>query len=238
MYSFIGVSLVALLIGCGGEDADDVFVTASWSLRSVYANTPVQCPAAFQVAALTARAVDGSPCNDDGELVCVTRLTCDERMGTSNRLIPGVYEVWIDITNGDGSVVYATTLPETLDLTLGDKPYARQVLTDGGVFKLAWTLLGSDDKPRTCEQGEVIGIVISASDESDPSSASTDEVDCEKGFGYSYAYAAGSYRVSFEAVDEVGQPRGLGDDLSGQVIIAPNGVTDLGNIEIRLSNGP
>lgn len=238
MRSFIGVSLLASLLGCSSDDADGVFVTATWSLRSVNANTPVACPDAFQVAALTVAAVDGSPCNADGDLVCVTRLTCDERRGTSNRLVPGIYNVHLDITNDDASVVYATTLPETLDMTVGDKPYARQILTDGGVFKFAWTLLGSDNTPRTCEQGGVFAVVISASNVADPSSASTDEVDCTQGSGYSYAYAAGTYTVSFEAVNDLGQTRGLGDDLTGQVIVAPNGITDLGMIEISLANGP
>ena len=238
MRSFIGVSLLALLIGCGNEDADGVFVTASWSLRSVNANTPLPCPAAFQVTALNVRALDGSACDEDGALLCTTPLACDARMGTSDKLLPGVYDVWIDITNGDSSAVYATTLHETLDLSLGDKPFARQIYTDGGVFKFAWTLRGSDNTVRTCEQGQVFGVVISASNEADPASASTDELDCEKGVGYSYGYEAGSYTVSFEAVNDNGQTRGLGDDLTGQVIVAPNGVTDLGTVEIPLGNGP
>lgn len=238
MRSFIGVSLLALFTGCPSDDADGVFVTATWSLRSVTANTPVQCPAAFQVAALSVRGVDGSPCNDAGDLVCVTRLTCDQRMGTSNKLVPGIYDVHIDITNDDASALYATTLPETLDMTVGDKPYARQIFTDGGVFKFGWSLVGSDNKPRTCEQGAVFAVVISASNVADPGAASTDEVDCEQGAGYSYGYAAGTYTVSFEAVNDLGQTRGLGADLTNRVIVAPNGITDLGNIEIRLSNGP
>jgi hypothetical protein len=142
MRSFIGVSLFALLIGCGSDDADGVFVTASWSLRSVNANTPLPCPAMYPVTALNVRALDDAACNADGDLLCTTPLACDDRMGTSNKLLPGMYEVWIDITSGDGTSVYATTFDrlETIDLTLGDKPFARQILIDGGVFKYAWRL--------------------------------------------------------------------------------------------------
>jgi hypothetical protein len=111
-------------------------------------------------------------------------------------------------------------------------------LIDGGVFKYAWRLRASDDMVRTCEQGGVVGVVLSATNEADPAGAGADETDCDTGVGYSYGYEAGSYKVGFEAVDGNGDRRGEGMELSGQVVVAPNGVTDLGTIEIRLGNGP
>ena len=235
MRSVIGVSLLALLIGCGNEDAGGVFVTASWTFRSVSSSSALACPAGFTLAALHARATDGSPCNDAGDTDCVSPLPCSPGAGTSTKLLPGVYEVWLAITNDDASATYTTTTSDTLDLSLGDKAFARQILTDGGVFKLAWKLKGSDGTPRTCEQGTVFGVVISAVNEADPSSANTDEIDCDKGSGYSYGYAAGTYTVSFEAVNDSGQTRGLGTDQTGRMIVAPNGVTDLGTVEIPLA---
>lgn len=236
MRSVIGVSLLALLIGCGNDDADGVFVTASWTFRSVTSNTPLMCPAGVTVAALHAQASDGAPCNSKGDTECISTLACDQGMGTSNTLVPGTYAVWLTFTNDDASSTYATTTSDTLDLALGDKAFARQVLTDGGVFKYAWTLHATDGSVRTCEQAGVLGVAISASNEADPASANTDENDCDKRSGYSYGYAAGSYTVSFEAVNDTGQTRGLGTDQTGRVIVAPNGVTDLGTIDIQLAN--
>ena len=231
---FIGVSLLALLAGCGGDDDDAVFVTASWTFRTVAANAPLPCPDGFPRAALNARALDGT-CNVAGDTLCVADLSCDAGMGTSTKLVPGVYEVWIEITSSDAATTYATTTSETLDVTLGDKAFGRQILTDGGVFKVGWTLRAGDGSPRTCEQAGVFGIAVSASNEADPSSANSDEIRCVDGIGYSNGYGAGNYTVNLEAVNDSGQTRGVADPLMAKMIVGPNGVTDLGRIDIQLT---
>lgn len=233
MKALIGVSLLAL-VGCGSDDADSVFVTTNWTFRSVAANTPIPCPDGFPVAELHVRAPAGRKCNTRGESECITPLACDAGMGTSDALVRGVYEVWLEFTSSDSTSVYATTTSESLDVTLGDKNFARQILTDGGVFRFAFTLHANNGDQRTCEQAGVVGVVINASDEADPSSATGDEVDCEAGVGVSFGLAVGSYAVSLEAVDDFGQTAGLSELLTGQLIVGPSGVTDLGSIRIEL----
>lgn len=237
MRSFIGVSLLALLAGCGNDDADGVFVTATWLFRSVTVNTPQACPEGFDTVVVHARAANGARCNDEGDQVCSEPNLCSDGMGTSRRLLPNVYEVWLEVTSDTGASVYAVTAPERIDLTLGDKSYARQIFVDGGVFDVAWTLRGTDGSPRSCEQASVAAVIVTTSDEADPSSANSSEIPCERERGYTFPYLAGSYTVSLEAVDENGQTRGLSDTLTGQVVSAPNGITSLGTVDISLSSG-
>lgn len=230
MRAFIGVTLAALL-GCGSDDADGVFITASWTLRNVESNVPQPCPTEAAWVLLHAR---GAAC-PGGE--CQFDLPCEPGSGLSGVLEPGAYEVWMDFNDLDSSQPYktfTTTTPETVDLTLGDRMYARQVLLDGGVFKVAWKLVSSQGVTRTCEDGGVYGIYVTANNEADPSSGQQDEIVCEGGFGYTYAYGAGTYTVNLEAVNDSGQTLGLADPLMGQMIVAPNGVTDIGTIEIQL----
>lgn len=237
MRSLIGVSLLALL-GCGNDDADGVFVTATWMFRSVTVNTAQTCPEGYGTVVVHARTTNGARCNAEGDQICSEPNACSDGMGISGRLLPNVYEVWLEVTSETGDSVYAVTAPERIDLTLGDKSYARQILVDGGVFDVAWSLRGTDGTPRSCDQASVAAVVITTSDEADPSSANASEIPCDRGRGYTLPYLAGSYTVSLEAVDENGQTRGLSDTLNGQVVTAPNGITDLGTIAISLSAAP
>lgn len=251
MRLLIGVSLLAL-VGCGSDDADGVFIDASWTVRSVTANSALGCSdlsAAAVKTTLTARRTDGGACR--GTMTeCLTVFECDvlppdgearkaTGTGTSTPLEPGIYEVQLALASEDLSTTYAASTPETIDLSLGDKPFARQFFTDGGVFQFQWKLLGNDNQPRSCETAGVFGVAITVQNEADPSTATSDEVKCVDGAtGYSFAFANGSYTVTLEAVNDDGQTRGLSDTLTGQVIRGPNGITDLGTVDVFLQGNP
>jgi hypothetical protein len=237
MRSHIGVSLLALLGGCGSEDADGFFVTATWAFRSVAVNAPLDCPEGFGVVLVKTRALGGGRCNGT-DVECSEAAECSVGTGLSRRLPPGVYEVSLEVTNDAQDATYATTTPEIIDLTLGDRSYARQIFVDGGVFEVAWTLRGSDGQPRSCEQAAVAGVIVSATSDADPASASSDKLGCDRLHGFSFAYPAGSYTVTLEAVNDNGQTRGLSEPMPGQLIVAPNGITALEKIDIALSSGP
>jgi len=219
----IGVTLLAALLGgCGGGDADSVFVDVSWSFRSVSANAPQMCPDTFTKVELH---VEG---------VSVTTPDCAPGSGRSDAVPKGEYDVFLTVVNADGTQTWATSTPARLDLTLGDRSFSRQFLVDGGVFHAGWKLVDDAGAEIDCTAADVAGIVIAATDEANPDNAQTDEVDCEEGAGYSFGYAAGSYGVTLEAIDASGVPRGMTAPLTGQVITAPNGITDLGVIEITI----
>jgi hypothetical protein len=251
MRLLIGVSLLAL-VGCGSDDADVVFIDASWTVRSVTANSPLGCGdlnANAVKTTLTARRTDGGRCS--GAMTeCQSVFECDvvpadgetrkaTGTGTSTPLEPGIYEVQLALANEDLSTTYAVSTPETIDVSLGDKTYSRQFLTDGGVFQFRWRLLGNDNQPRSCDVASVFGVAITVQNEADPSSATSDEVNCEdNATGYSFAFANGSYMVTLEAVNDNGQTQGLSDTLTGQVIMGPNGITDLGTVDVFLQGNP
>jgi hypothetical protein len=222
MRSRIGVSLlVALLGGCGSDDADSVFVNATWSFRSVAMNRAVMCPDMFTKVELHVGPH-------------VTTFDCADGMGRSDAIPKGTYEAYLTVTTDDGSQTYATSTVGELDLTLSDRTFSRQFLTDGGQFHAAWTLVDKNGAPLDCTTAGVSGVVLEGVDEANAANDQSDELDCEAGEGFSFAYAAGSYRVTLEAVDADGLTRGITDPLAGQVITAPNGITDVGTLEITI----
>lgn len=226
MKSLIGVTLAALLTGCGSADADAVYVTATWSFRTAAENTPLACPAEYPFAVLGIRGLGGGSCRSG----CSDVLPCGDGSGTSRRLLPGRYEVSLAIITEDGERTYATTPPEQLDLMLGDKTYARQIIVDGGVLAARWNLVDETGEPLTCDDADVARIVITTD-----GGALRDGLPCELGGGYSYPIAEGSYTVRVEAVAADGESRGLGEAVVDAAIRAPNGLTDLGTRDIVIS---
>lgn len=230
----VGVSLLALLTGaCGGEDADRVFVTASWSFRSIAGGAPLPCPSGFAWVYLHVRARDGGLCNA-AQFACPSRFECAAETGTSVALVPGEYDAWLEVRSDDEASVYATSTTGQVDLSLGDRTFARQFLTDGGVFKVAWKLHDDAGAPLSCHAAGVARVAIFATGD-DPSSANNDEPACDAGTSYTLPYPVGTYTVMFDPVSESGQSRGIVEPLIGQVIQAPNGITDLGTINILVT---
>jgi hypothetical protein len=219
----IGVSLLAALLGgCGGDDADSVFVNATWSFRSVASNTALPCPDTFTKVELHV-----------GDHV--TTFDCADGMGRSDAIPKGTYDAFLTVTNDDASQLYATSTPGELDLTLSDRTFSRQFLTDGGVFHAGWTLVDKQGSPVDCVTANATTIVIEAVDESDPTIDNIDELDCEDGEGYSFGYPAGSYRVTLEAFDADDLSLGITDPADGQVITPPNGITEVGTLALTIS---
>lgn len=221
MRSLAGVSFLALLIGCGSDDAGRVFVDATWMFRTVAANTPLDCPADYPTVDLHI-----------GDHI--TTFDCSAGSGRSDGVAPGTYDVWLEVYAAEPRASYATSQIKSLDLSLGDRTFAYQFLTDGGVFTAAWRLLDGSGNEVDCDTAAAVGVVLEGIDESNPQVDNTDELDCADGQGTSFAYAARSYRVDLEAVDDAGQSLGISDALAGQVITAPAGITDLGIIDITI----
>jgi hypothetical protein len=221
--------LIAVLGGCTGDETGGVFVTANWRFRSVTSSADQGCPEGVTVV----MHVKGGKCGG-GECL-FDNLTCTDGTGVSGRLEPASYDVSLEFFNADATT-FTTTTEETLDLTLGDRTYSRQILLDGGMFKVGWTLRDSGGAEHTCEDAGVFDINVTASPDADPATANNDELDCDGGFGYTFGYAAGSYSLNLEAVNDSGQTMGLAEPLTGKVIVAPNGVTDLGIVDIFLAS--
>lgn len=242
MKNLVLASLIALTAsqaaGCiitSGDDSEDAFIGAKWTLRSEATNSTATCPPGFNTAALYNQPVDSAG-NDAGPVI-VDLFDCAAGAGTSAPLPPTTYLTWVEIANDNNTQVYAQSLSAYVDVTTSDKTFETQILVDGGYFQFAWDLRGaSTNSALSCQDAGVAGgkpagiqlqAFISGSNES-----SADIFDCEDGSGITAGYVAGNYDVLIDAIDP--DPVGSAPTISSSIQM-PNKVTNLGTVTIPIT---
>lgn len=241
MKRFALASLIALVAsqaaGCiitSGDDGEDAFISATWSLRSEATNSEVpSCPPNIDTAALYNQPVDANG-NNNGPVI-IDLFDCSAKGGTSAPLPPTLYLTWIELTNANNTQVYAQSLSAFVDVTTSDKTFNAQILTDGGYFQLQWGLVDSGtNAPLSCAQANADGVESIGALVSDPNMSNSDIFPCEDGSGITAGYTAGTYTVSVHAVDTADAQLGDSVVLANKTIQSPNKVTDLGTVMVPI----
>ena len=223
-------------------------IQATWQVATIDGagnTTPIPCPSTIDTAALhtVAASPDGTaldPCTTPDSNCFIDLFNCSDGQGTSAGLPPQNYLTWIELTNHDGSVTYATSTEAFVDITNADQTFSAQILDNGGYFKLAWTLVGAtSNQPLSCSQTDAAtsagGSVETTATVTGTQTAFSDKFNCEDHFGYSAGLPQGNYTVEVDALNSSDQAISDPTTLTSEPITAPNGVTDLGSIMIPIT---
>jgi len=228
-------------------------ISSTWHLDSVDATTGALtqdvCPTGFDTAALHTVGADANgiqidPCTSANSNCFIDLFTCSAFAGLSAPLPPRNYLTWVEITSHDGTQVYATSTADFLDITNVDMNFDTHILTDGGYFKLTWTLKGeTSGNTLTCAQTAAAhsaggSVEVASTLSSNTSVLFTDKFDCEDHFGYSAPLHAASYDLAIDALNSSNQALGTTSTTIGSQVIGatPNDIVDLGNVMINIAN--
>lgn len=233
-------SLIALTAsqaaGCIIESGgDDAYVTANWTFRSEATGTTQGCPTGFDTVALYNQEVTAS--GSDFGAPIIDLFDCVRGTGTSAPLPAALFRSWIEVTDHNNNALWGSSTDAYVDLTVSDKSFSAQLLTDGGYFYFAWNLYGaSTNADLSCAQaGATGGVEAIATDISDSTNSAVDQYDCEDGAAYTAGYRAATYTVSINALNSADQSIGTAPALTNKTIGTNNDVENLGLVEIPIT---
>jgi cysteine-rich repeat protein len=217
---------------CTLDSGGGAHVGATWQIKNV-AGQPQACPTGFDTAALVNQPIDSAG-NPVGQPI-IDLFDCVAGQGTSAELPATTYETYVEITDHNGTNVYAKSVPADLDVTTTDLTYNTDILTDGGYFAFAW-MLTQGGAPVTCSQagisGSSSGVELTATLISS-GAATDDEFTCEDGMGVTSGLVAGDYSVSIDAFNSTGG-LGRGANINQTTIQGQNQVTNLGTVTVPI----
>jgi hypothetical protein len=226
------------------DDGDDfAIVTAEWALKSSAGQT-LSCPPGITVAAVYAQEVDtnyrrvGAP--------FVTTYDCTANFGNTQPLPPSVYEMWVELTDSSGNMVYATSTSRNeaapterfpdgyfVDVVNVDKTFRTTLLSDGGYFQFDWDLRGPGNAPITCG-GALEKVAILSTSVTNPNNSFDDRFFCDENFGLTGGLLQGAYTLEVSAINAAGQGLGPQTQLLNKQISSPNKVNDLGTVMVQV----
>ena len=225
------------------DDGDEfAIVTAEWSLKSTAGQT-LSCPPGITIAAVYAQEVDleyrrvGAP--------FVTTYDCTANFGNTQPLPPSVYEMWVELTDASGNMVYATSTSRNeaapterfpdgyfVDVVDVDKTFRTTLLADGGYFQLDWDLRNAANAPITCAQ--VPKVAVLSTSVTNPNNSFDDRFFCDENFGLTGGLLQGAYTLEVQAINAAGQGIGPQTMILNKQISSPNKVNDLGTVMVRV----
>jgi hypothetical protein len=218
--------------GDGGPGVEVATISAHWSLRNMLDGAATACPAGFDTVRLFMLPIDanGDPVGDVAE----DRFDCGARAGVATDLLPGVYQVWIEVSSHDLKQMYAQSLSQVVDVTAVDDTFATEVLNDGGYFQIGWDLVGkSSNRPVRCAQVPGLDTLKAISTfVSSTTRAYDDSFVCDDHFAVSGGLLEGDYTIAINALDgdkSVGKAAPLSATIERQ-----NRVTNVGTISIPI----
>ena len=218
-------------------DATPALLTANWSLRNVATNSATSCPTGFPTAAIYSQPVNSS--NQPVGQPVIDLFDCAAMTGVTAPLDPGVYQVWVAITNDAGTQTYAQSLSAIVDLTDSDKTFTAAILNDGGYFSLTWDLVdaANGNAPLTCSQVTGLdGVGVVSTSVANQNNFFDDKFTCDNHYGVTGGLLAGAYTVAVDAFEDGQGSIGGPVVLSGnRTILDTNRVTDLGNVIIPIN---
>ena len=233
--SFIALTAIAATACTTTTTTDTALISADWSLKTA-AHGSATCPPGFDTAALYNQEVNPTTLAPIGQPF-IDLFDCVAGHGTSAPLPPAVYQTWVEITNTNNTSVYAQSLSAIVDVTITDKTFSADILVDGGYFDLAWNLVGaSTNAPLTCAQaGATGGVEAISTMVSGTGMAFTDRYSCEDHQGITSGLPAATYTVSVDALNSADQAVSEPTVLTNQTIRAPNKVTTIPTLMIRIT---
>jgi hypothetical protein len=223
---------------CSTSGDTSAVITAQWSFNT-YANrngpATDPCPTGFDTATVYVRPWDPFVGDFTGPALASDLFNCSAKQGTTDPL-DGIFQVWVQIENHDGSLVYAQSESEVIDTADGDQSITLPTLfKDAGYFDLTWDLFrsGSNQRLRCADAG------ISSSGRISTTAAAVsnnmlyiDKFSCDDGFGITEELPAGLYDVTVTVSSAPGMDIGASAPIQDQPITAPSGLTHLDHIDI------
>ncbi|HEX4421484.1 MAG TPA: hypothetical protein VH165_26395 [Kofleriaceae bacterium] len=238
----IGIAtLAALAGGCvihttdrdgGGVLGDDVAtISARWTLRNMADGAATVCPAGYDTVELIAQPVDDAGQPTGAQVVDL--FDCNDGLGESTELAPGVYQAWIEVRSHDLLALYAQSLSQIFDVRKLNQTFFTDILNDGGYFQLSWALVGkTTGQPVDCADLDGLTTIHAISvNAADPERTYDDQLACGDHTAVTSGLLQGSYNLTINA-EAAGVPAGGALTLSGQQIAGQNHITDLGLITI------
>lgn len=229
----VGALIIAVATQATGciitsDDSDDFgTITATWQIKNV-GGAPAPCPPGYNTAALYSQPVDANG-NDIGDAT-IDLFRCDDGIGVSAPLDPGLYQSWIEITNDNNTARFARSLSAYVDLTFEDKTFDVGIFVDGGYIQVDWNLArASNGKPMLCaEDPDITNIEIQASYGS-PTDFFDRPYPCEDYTAITAGLVARTYTVVLQAIDALDQPLSEAETVPEVVVPLYNEVNHLPN---------
>lgn len=199
-------------------------ITANWSLETL-ALVAQPCPTGFDQGVVVAQIVDPVTHKPiTGKPPVSSMFSCTAKTGVTTPIPGGVYSVTLEVKNAMNT--YATSLPQIIDLRSSNQVFSTVIYTDGGFFKIVWTLVDDANQPISCADAGA-GSHGLVSTTITPDGMTTIEAPCGEGFAIDDA-APGPYTLAPVATtNNPGTIIGTGDPNTMATINAPNGVTEV-----------
>jgi cysteine-rich repeat protein len=211
------------------------YITANWSVGCVAGDTACTpgCPVGYDTAAVYSQRLDsnGQPVGQP----LLDTFNCAAGTGKTAALTAGKYQEYIAITDHNGTMTFAQSLLDDVDITTVDGTFTEKILIDGGYFQVAWTLKGQlSANTLTCTQAATSTIDVKTT-VTGPVTIADDLFACADGAGLTGELMAGTYTVSITAENAAMQVAGTSAAQPNKVIMDRNMVTDLGNIQVNIT---
>lgn len=216
--------------GCSTDNSS--IVDVSWTFRHLATDAARSCPTDYPTATIISQRTDDSTHLGFGETF-IDKFNCSDGAGTIVLPDQDSYLVWVEIENDSGSAEYAKSNSTYVDTSLSYSPVEVEFLDDGGYFFFEWDLYDGNTLVSCSEAGATTVEAISTSVTSSSNSAD-DKYDCADHYGTTAGLLEGTYTVSIDATNSADQVVGVAPTLINKDIEAPNGLTDLGLVEIPL----
>lgn len=242
----LGSLCAVAAVGCTTTEVGHI--QATWQVATIDSagnTTQIPCPPGIDTAALhtVAASPDGTaldPCTDINSDCYIDLFNCSDGAGVSSALPAQNYLTWMELTDHNGTTVYATSTEAFVDITNQDLSFNVQILDNGGYFKLSWELQGEQSgQTLACTDTDAAssagGSVETTATIAGGSAALSDKFTCEDHFGYSAGLPEGTYTVQVDALNSQDQALGPGTTLTNKSIAGPNGITDLGTVIIPIT---
>jgi len=234
----LGALLAAAVSSTACTADTSAVITANWSFNT-YVNRnsapTAMCPDGYDTATVYVRPWDPFVGDFTGEAIPSDLFPCAKKSGTTDPL-DGVFQVWVQIENHDGSRVFAASAAEVIDTADGNASIGLPTLfLDAGYFDVSWDLERSGRRGRCSDVGLASGQMTATVMATGSSAMIGGKFDCSDGYGFSEPLLEDTYLVTLTA-GIPGMDVGASAPIDGVDVTAPDGpehgLTHIGVVKI------
>lgn len=167
-------------------------ISPSWSLVEGDQNTPTSCPAGATTIAMVSENGAGDQITD--------LFDCAQGSGTSGEMPLDFYNVWLQLTDDSGNVLYAQSLATDVQVTQAtDHAISFEFSIDRGAFEADWDIVDGAAQSN-CAAAGVVWFSLDYTDDQG-GFLSPDVFDCENYSGTSAGVPVENWSVSPSFLD-------------------------------------
>ena len=197
---------------------DDGFDSGSFSVTW---GSDAECPAGAAAEIISLNVVTQEVFSDI--------YNCTDGSGTTAALPLGDYDVFIDVTDADGTTVFGQSFLQTASLNFDGDFVSVDLDIGSGAFGLTWSMVDGVGAPLTCGDVFAGGVDIIATLAS-TTHALVDIFDCNAGQGVSAPLYLGDYTLVVDVLDEADGALGTSVPRD-ESLVEDDELVDLGNFE-------